>query len=76
MKRTDLTDTSIRVLRDPKLDFMKRYSVLTEDDPRWSLSLLVFCTDGKIQKHHKNIEPSQVQQLVTNCLDVLQKEKK
>jgi len=75
LKRADLDgSTPIRVLLDPKLDWMKRHSVLTDDDPRWSMSILAFCTSGIIRKHVRRVDPSQASQLVTDCIEAIVKE--
>jgi len=69
MKRTDLAGAPVRTFLDQRLDWMKRYSVLRDDDPRWTLSVIVFSTDGKIRKHARHVMPLQAHQIVKDCLE-------
>jgi peroxiredoxin len=67
LKRANVEDMPFQILSDPKLDWMKRYSAVAEND-RWSMSILVFGTDGVIQALRREVEPSQASQLVTTIL--------
>lgn len=67
MKRAGV-ETPIRIFSDPKLEWMNMYSAVVEDE-RWSMSIHVFDTDGIIQTHSRQVEPSMASQLVTDVTE-------
>jgi hypothetical protein len=68
-----MEDMPLQILSDPKLDWMKRYSAITEND-RWSMSILAFGTDGVIKTLRREVEPSQASQLVTTILQSMKEQ--
>ena len=68
-----MEDMPFQILSDPKLDWMKRYSAVSEND-RWSMSILVFGTDGVIQTLRREVVPSQASQLVTTILQSMKEQ--
>jgi hypothetical protein len=67
MSRADLSDTPIRVFSDESLEWMRSYSAVVDDD-RWSMSIFLFCTRGRIQKLLRQVDPSKASQLVTDIV--------
>lgn len=67
MKRAGV-ETSIRIFSDTKLEWMFMYSAVV-DDERWSMSLYVFDSDGIIQTHSRQVDPSKASQLVMDSVD-------
>jgi len=50
---------SIRILTDPGMSFMTRYEIIGDTlDQRWSMTMLVFDTYGKIIRLVRDVEPS------------------
>ena len=74
MARADLMDTPIRILLDPSMNWMRRYSVVSDENPRWVLSVLLFDTDGIIRMQEQHISPSQVCQLILDRIQSLEKQ--
>jgi hypothetical protein len=71
MKRASVVDTPIRIFSDEKLDWMRTYSAVVDDD-RWSMSVLVFCTSGIIQKLVRKVDPSKASQLVSDIVQSIE----
>jgi hypothetical protein len=76
MKRVgmDNTTTHIQMFSDtPQLEWMKRYSAVANDE-QWSMSILVFCTNGIIQKVLRKVDPTQASELVMDLVQSLDEE--
>jgi hypothetical protein len=74
MKRVGMDDvTPMQIFSDTQLEWMKRYSVVVNDD-QWSMSILVFCTNGIIQKVLRKVDPSQAIQLVMDLVQSMEEE--
>lgn len=89
-----ITPDKIRILSDPQLAFMSRYSIIqggststtsidmdtddrksdrgvtatTNNNYRWSMSMLVFDTDGAIVQFERNVDPAHCMELVSKTL--------
>lgn len=61
--------TSIRILSDPELKFMTAYDLSgNEMDSRWSVSMLIFNTDGTRPDAVRNVDPSHATQLTLEAM--------
>lgn len=58
---------------DSKLEWMNIYSAVTEKE-RWSMSVYIIDTDGTIQSHQRQVDPSHVSQIVTDMVGSIQEE--
>jgi hypothetical protein len=56
------------IFSDSKLEWMTTYSAVVSDE-RWSMSVHVFDTDGAIQTHERQVDPSNAFQLVTDAVE-------
>jgi mannose-1-phosphate guanylyltransferase len=56
----------IRFFSDPNLEWMQRYSAISET--RWSMSMLVFNSDGILQALHHHLDPSHVCRLISSVV--------
>jgi hypothetical protein len=65
--------TPIQIFSDTQLEWMKRYSVVATDD-QWSMSILLFRTNGIIQKIVHKVDPSQACQLVIGLVQSMEEE--
>jgi hypothetical protein len=76
-----LTSNKIRILSDPQLSFMSSYGIIggggdeDEDatataaaDYRWSMSMLVFDTNGDTVQFERDVDPSHCNELVTKTI--------
>jgi hypothetical protein len=73
-----LTSNKIRILSDPTLSFMSSYGIIgcgDEDDDataaadyRWSMSMLVFDTNGDTVQFERDVDPSHCTELVTKTI--------
>ena len=61
-------ETPIRIFSDPKLEWMRMYSAVV-DDERWSMSVLVIDTDAVIQTLERYVDPSKASQFVTDMVE-------
>lgn len=66
MKRAGV-ETPIRIFSDSKLDWMTTYSTVVNDE-RWSMSVHVVDTDGIIQTHERQVDPSNASQFVMDAV--------
>jgi hypothetical protein len=73
MRRASVVETPIRVFSDENLDWMRTYSAVVDED-RWSMSVLVFCTSGIIQKLVRQVDPSKASQLVSDIVQSMEEE--
>lgn len=72
MKRAGV-ETSIRVVSDTRLEWLTRYSAVV-DEERWSMSVHVFESNGIIQTHQRQVDPSNACQLVTDAVEAIDTE--
>jgi len=73
MKRAKVDGTSIQIVADPTLEWMTTYAVVSQDDPlSWSLSVLVFDSNGVLRRHANAVDPSQVGQTVAEMMQMIQ----
>ena len=76
-----LTSNKIRILSDPQLSFMSSYGIIgggddeDEDatataaaDYRWSMSMLVFDTNGDTVQFERDVDPSHCTELITKTI--------
>ncbi|KAG7353470.1 hypothetical protein IV203_002825 [Nitzschia inconspicua] len=68
IQRTKIS-TSIRIFCDPDLKFMTAYGLTGKElDSRWSMSLLVFDTDGQKPETVRNVDPSHATQMALEVM--------
>ncbi|KAG7359636.1 AhpC/TSA family protein [Nitzschia inconspicua] len=68
IQRTNIS-TSIRIFCDPDLKFMTAYGLTVKElDSRWSMSLLVFDTDGRKPETVRNVDPSHAAQMALKVM--------
>lgn len=70
MKRAKI-DTDAQICADPKLLWMTKYSVVSGDD-RWSMSLLVFDSNGVLRRHAHAVDPSHALQVVEEMIKMIE----
>jgi len=58
------SSSPIRLFVDPDLEWMTAYKVVGNDNSRWSLTMIVFDSNGAIRRLGRNVDPSHVVQLV------------
>ena len=62
-------ESSLRIFSDPEMKFMTAYEVVGSDtDYRWSMSMLVFDTDGKKPKLFRDVDPSHASQMALKLM--------
>lgn len=62
--------TPIRIFSDVKLEWMTMYSAVVNEE-RWSMSVHVFDTDGTIQTHKRQVDPSMASQLMMDVAEMI-----
>jgi len=63
-------ETPIRIFSDQNLEWMTMYSAVV-DNERWSMSVMVFDTDGVIPHHSRQVDPSMASQLVMDIVEAM-----
>jgi hypothetical protein len=61
----------MRIFSDVKLEWMTTYSTVVSDE-RWSMSVHVINTDGTIQTHEHQIDPSNACLLVMDAVESIE----
>uniref|UniRef100_A0A7S4EQ73 Uncharacterized protein n=1 Tax=Pseudo-nitzschia australis TaxID=44445 RepID=A0A7S4EQ73_9STRA len=66
--------SKIRVCSDPRLSFMTSYEIIADDiEHRWSLTMLVFDTNGSILQSERDVDASNCNQLISKAIRDLRK---
>jgi peroxiredoxin len=72
MKRAGV-ETPMRIFSDSKLEWMTMYSTVGSDEG-WSMSVHVIDTEGTIQAHQRQVDPSNACQLVMDAVESIEVE--
>lgn len=68
LQRSKVT-TSLRIFSDPELKFMTAYDLTgNASDSRWSMSMLVFGSDGTRPEVIKNMDPPHATQMALEAM--------
>lgn len=69
LRRSNI-ESSLRIFSDPEMKFLSAYEVVGGDDTdyRWSMSMLVFDTDGKKPKVIRDVDPSHASQMALKLM--------
>ena len=66
---TATSTSKVRIFSDPQLSFMASYEIIGDDiDHRWSMTMLVFDTNGDILRVERDVDPSRSNQLVSSTI--------
>jgi hypothetical protein len=72
MRRSGIENTPFRIFSDPKLEWMKRYSI---DVGRWSVCVLAMNELGAIHVLRREVGPTQVCRLVSEIVQIVNEAK-
>ena len=66
---TSSSTPKIRIFSDPGLSFMTSYDIIGDGiDHRWSMTMLVFDTNGDILQLERDVDPSRCNELVASTI--------
>ena len=69
LRRSNI-ERPLRVFSDPEMKFLSAYDLIgSETDYRWSMSMLVFDTDGKKPKVFRDVDPTYASQMALQHME-------
>mmetsp|Transcript_437 Transcript_437/g.1128 ORF Transcript_437/g.1128 Transcript_437/m.1128 type:complete len:108 (-) Transcript_437:264-587(-) len=69
LRRSNIERT-LPTFSDPEMKFLSAYELIGSDvDYRWSMSMLVFDTDGKKPKVFRDVDPTHASQMVLKLMN-------